>query len=57
MQRVSAVGAILHIVAPETLLCSGSGDVENLGGFSGRQAGILDFLADLRCGTGLRVNA
>ena len=57
MQGMGTVRTILDIVASQPLLCSGSRDVENLGRFLGRQAGILDFLADLRCGTGLRINA
>lgn len=53
---VGTMGTVLHIVAPRPFLCGAPSDVEHSGRFPGRQTGILDLLADFRCGSGLRVD-
>jgi hypothetical protein len=56
VQCMSTRATILYIVAPQPFLCSGSCNVEHSGRLLGRQAGILDLLADFRRGSGLRVD-
>src|SRR5471030_838777 len=57
VQGVGAVRAILHVVALDPLGGGGARDVEHLGRLAVGQARVLDLLADLRGGTGLRMNA
>jgi hypothetical protein len=56
MHGMCAVRAVLHIIAFEPLGGGSSRDIEDLGCFSVRQPGVLDFLPDLWGCTGLGMN-
>lgn len=57
MQRMRPVRTVFYIVPLESLGSRGTGDIEDLGGSVVGQAGVLDFLPDLRDCAGLGMNA
>lgn len=57
VQGVGVVRAVLQLVMVHPLGGGGARDVEHLGLLAVGQARVFDFLADLRGGAGLRMNA